>query len=567
MIGLEDINPGFVLILGGLICALSPWVLLRQLILVAAPAAAAVLIVGASYGEHGATEALRFHLILFRLDELSYLFGLAFALAALLGGVYSLHKADRLESASAMIHAGGAMAAVFAGDLVSFFLGVEVMALFGAGIVLGPRTRESARAAGRYLTVQLLAGGLLAAGVALTAGAERSLDFNTLRWDSWGGGVILLALGIKCAFPGVHFWLKDAYPRASSIGAVFLAPFTTKLAIYGLARAFAGADILIPIGAAMVIFPILYASVENDLRRTLSYSMVNQLGFMVIGIGIGGPAGVGGAVALAFCHVFYKGLLFMGVGAVLERTGTAKASELGGLWRTMPATAIFTMIGAAAISAVPLFSGFIAKSLLLDAAAGQALWWVWIVLVIGAAGVLEHAGVKIPFLTFFAKDSGKRPKEAPLNMLLAMAASAAICIYIGMDPGWLYSLLPAPVQHEPYTVSHVLAQMQLLSFAALAFVALRRSGLHPTPKDVILLDVDWFARSRPAKLAGAWALRALSAFEAGLGGVGRSLSSFVGADGPIARSRIWRGAASNASAGWVAAILAAAMLVGLTTLR
>ena len=232
--------------------------------------------------------------------------------------------------------------------------------------------------------------------MALTAGAERSLDFNALHPESWGGGVILLALGIKCAFPGVHFWLKDSYPRASAVGAVFLAPFTTKLAVYGLARAFAGADILIPIGAAMVIFPILYASVENDLRRTLSYSLVNQLGFMVIGIGIGGPAGVGGAVALAFCHVFYKGLLFMGVGAVLERTGTAKASELGGLWRTMPVTAIFTMIGAASISAAPLFSGFIAKSLLLDAATGQALWWVWIVMVIGAAGVLEHAGVKIP---------------------------------------------------------------------------------------------------------------------------------------------------------------------------
>ncbi|MET0546599.1 MAG: Na(+)/H(+) antiporter subunit D [Caulobacterales bacterium] len=564
MISLDQFNPGFALILAGLVCALSPWVGLRRLMLLAGPMASALLILSAGFGEHGATDALRFHLILFRLDELSFLFGLGFALAALLAGVFALHIADRLESASGLLHAGGAMAAVFAGDLVTFFLAVEVMALVGAGIVLAPRTAESARATGRYLTMQLLAGGLLAAGVALTAGAERSLDFNSLRPDSWGGGLILLALGIKCAFPGVHFWLKDSYPRASATGAVFLAPFTTKLAVYGLARAFAGADVLIWVGAIMVIFPIIYATVENDLRRVLSYSLINQLGFMVLGIGIGGPLGVGGAVALAFCHIFYKGLLFMGVGAVLHRTGTAKVTELGGLWRTMPVTALFTIIGAASIAAVPLFAGFGPKSLLTDAATGQGLWWVWFVLLVGAAGVLEHAGLKIPFFSFFAADSGKRPKEAPLNMLLAMAGSAAICIFVGVNPSWLYSLLPAPVNHDTFSVSHVLVQLQLLSFAALAFVALRRFGVHPHARDGILLDVDWFVR-RPGRVLARWAMRTLSSGETALGELGRAMSTFVGPEGPIARSRLWRGGASNASAAWIAAILAVAVVAGLST--
>ncbi len=170
--------------------------------------------------------------------------------------------------------------------------------------------------------------------------------------------------------------MKDAYPEATVTGTVFLSGFTTKLAIYALARGFAGTEILIPIGATMTAFPIFFAVIENDLRRVLAYSLNNQLGFMVVGIGIGTELALNGAVAHVFAHVIYKALLFMSMGAVLLRVGTINGSELGGLYKSMPWTTFFCIVGAASISAFPLTSGFVTKSMILDeaSAGGHHLW-------------------------------------------------------------------------------------------------------------------------------------------------------------------------------------------------
>ena len=275
--------------------------------------------------------------------------------------------------------------------------------------------------------------------------------------------LIFLAFGIKCAFPFLHNWLQDAYPEASPTGTVFLSAFTTKLAVYGLARGFAGEDILIWIGALMTAFPIFYAVIENDLRRVLAYSLNNQLGFMVVGIGIGTELALNGTVAHAFAHILYKALLFMSMGAVLYRVGTVKGSELGGLYKSMPWTAAFCIVGAASISAFPLFSGFVSKSLIMSAAASDGLLFIWFVLLFASAGVFHHSGIKIPYFAFFAHDSGKRCKEAPLPMLLAMGTTAVLCVGIGVWPEPLYALLPHPVDYVPYTTAHVVTQLQLLS--------------------------------------------------------------------------------------------------------
>jgi len=108
--------------------------------------------------------------------------------------------------------------------------------------------------------------------------------------------------------------------------------------------------------------------------------------------------------------------------------------------------------------------------------------------------VLSHSGIKIPYFTFFAHDSGKRPFEAPVHMRIAMIITAALCIGIGVFPEYLYALLPFEVDYKPYTVSHVLAQMQLLCFALLAFVFLMKSGLHPPEVRATNLDTDWLYR-------------------------------------------------------------------------
>ena len=263
---------------------------------------------------------------------------------------------------------------------------------------------------------------------------------------------------------------------------MLLSAFTTKLSVYALARGFAGVDILVPIGVAMTVFPVFYAVIENDLRRVLAYSLNNQLGFMVVGVGVGTGLALNGAASHAFAHILYKALLFMSMGAILQRVGTCKASELGMLYRSMPITTLFCIIGAMSISAFPLFSGFVTKSMTLTAVAEQGWNVSWFVLLFASAGVLHHSGIKIPFYGFFGhRDAGLRVKEAPWNMLVSMGITASLCVAIGVYPQPLYDILPYEVDYEPYTASHVVTQLQLLVFALLAFAFLARKHLE-TPE-------------------------------------------------------------------------------------
>ena len=347
------------------------------------------------------------------------------------------------------------------------------------------------------LLVQVSSGLLLLAGTIFHVQHTGDPTFGFLGLGSIGTNLIFVAFGIKCAFPLLHNWLQDAYPEATETGTVFLSAFTTKLAVYTLARGFPGTEMLIWIGAVMAAFPIFYAVIENDLRRVLAYSLNNQLGYMVVGIGIGTPLALNGTVAHAFTHILYKSLLFMSMGAVLLRTGTVNGSELGGLYKSMPYTTLFCIIGAASISGFPLFNGFISKSMILSSAAEGAYVVTWLVLLFASAGVFHHSGIKIPFFAFFAHDSGIRCKEAPWNMLLAMGLASVLCIGIGMFPQPLYDILPYPVEYVPYTTDHVLAQLQILLFSALAFAVMQRYGIYPPELRSINLDSDWVYRRLP----------------------------------------------------------------------
>jgi multicomponent Na+:H+ antiporter subunit D len=197
----------------------------------------------------------------------------------------------------------------------------------------------------------------------------------------------------------------------------------------------------------------------------------------------------------------------MAVGAAMFRTGTSKATELGGLYRTMPITMVLCVIGAFSISAFPGFAGFVTKGLIIDGVAEQHLFWIWLALLFASAGVLEHAGIKIPYFTFFGHDSGKRPKEAPPAMLAAMVISAALCIGIGVYPEPLYALLPHQEQianYNPYTLPHIAEQLQLLLWAVLAFAVLILLKWYPPEVPSANLDTDWLYRV-PGRAVLRWA--------------------------------------------------------------
>jgi len=288
-----------------------------------------------------------------RVDRLSRIFGMIFCIAALLGNIYAWHVHDRVQQVAALLYAGSAIGAVFAGDFITLFIYWEGTAIASVFLIWARGTTAAYYTGMRYLIIQISSGVILLAGVALIYNETGSIEFELMTLGSLGTWLIFLSFGMKCAFPLLHNWLQDSYPAATITGTVILSAFTTKLAVYALARGFAGTEILIYIGAIMTLFPIFFAEIENDLRRVLAYSLNNQLGFMVVGIGIGTEMALNGTASHAFAHILYKALLFMSVGAVMLRTGTSKASELGGLYRTMPLTAMFCLVGAASISAFP----------------------------------------------------------------------------------------------------------------------------------------------------------------------------------------------------------------------
>lgn len=482
---------------------------LRSVLMVAAPIIGGINLLGLEHGIFWSFDFMGYALQPVRIDKLSLMFGYLFHIASLIAVIYALHVKDTVQNVAGLAYAASAVGAVFAGDLLTLFVFWELLALTSVFLIWARRTDRAYSAGLRYLIVQILSGVLLLAGLLIFAQVNGSLLFNniSLQHDGIaqiGAWLIFIAFGIKCAFPFMHNWLTDAYPEATPTGTVFLASFTTKVAVYAFARGFAGEEILVYIGGAMACFPIFFAVIENDLRRVLAYSLINQIGFMMVGIGIGTALALNGAVAHAFNDVIFKGLLMMTMGAVLHMTGKINGSELGGLYKSMPKTTILCIVGAASISAFPLFSGFVSKSMIMAAAVNEGYNITWLLLLFAAAGVFHHAGIKIPYFAFFAHDSGIRTTEPPKNMLVAMTLAAIGCVVIGTFPAQtVYALLPWEHSYQPYDLTHVLTQLQLLFFSALAFVWLNLRNMYPPELPSTNLDVDWFYR----KLAPAFIKR------------------------------------------------------------
>ena len=520
--------PGLLMIIGAMLLPL-----MRKLFGPSAPAIGALAISTSSlvllcllpHGVHGTLNIVGTSIDLVRIDRFSFLFALVFHLAAIMAAIFALHVRDLKQHVAGLAYAGAAIAASCAGDLMSLFVYWELTALTSVVLIWASNTETSWKSGLRYLIIQVMSGVLLLSGSIMHFNDTGSLAFGALGQfgvfsiETLAGQLILASFAIKAAFPLLHNWLQDSYPQATATGTVYLSAFTTKLAIYSLARGFAGTEELIWVGCAMTLFPIIFAVIENDLRRVLAYSLNNQLGFMVVGIGIGTELSLNGTAAHAFCHIIYKALLFMSMGAVLHRVGTTKASELGGLYKSMPWTTMFCIIGAGSIAGFPLLSGFISKSMIITAAAEEHHFIVWVILLIASAGVMEHSGIKIPFFAFFAHDSGKRVKEAPLNMLIAMGLASLACITLGIAFPLLYQLLPFESHYSPYTTAHVVTQFQLLLFAALAFVVLMKSGLYPEEIRSTNLDFDWTYRK-----AAPWVIGLLAT---SIGFIDRALRSAV----------------------------------------
>jgi multicomponent Na+:H+ antiporter subunit D len=495
------IPPAAIFILGALLVPLFKG-RVQKLYILLLPAIAFTSLLSTTQGTNWTFNYLGYELIFGQVDKLTMVFGYVFVIMAFIGMLYALHIKEQGQHVSAFLYIGSALGVVFAGDLFSLFIFWEIMAFSSVFLVWYQKDKASMDAGFRYLLVHTVGGLFLLGGIVLRVVETGSLEFGHIGLDGLDTYLILIGFLINAAVPPLHAWLSDAYPEATVTGAVFMTAFTTKSAVYVLIRSFSGVEILIYVGAIMAVYGMLYAILQNDIRRLLAYGIISQVGYMVAGVGmgaavIGGVAtssqmmATNGATAHAFAHIIYKGLLFMGAGAVIHMTGKRKFTELGGLYKTMPITLVLTLIGGFAISAVPLFSGFVTKTMTIFAAEESHLLYIFLILTFVSAGTFIYSGLKLPYFVFFGKDSNIKAKEPPLNMLLAMGIAALICIIVGVYPQILYNLLPYHVEYTPYTTGHIIGEVQLLLFAAFGFFLLvNKLQGQPT----ITLDTDWLYR-------------------------------------------------------------------------
>ena len=508
------VHPGLVLIVGAWLVPLLKGQA-KRVAMIAVPAVALVDCILLQPGTYGVVRFIGQDLVFGRVDRLSLAFAYVFALMAVVGMVYALHVQDDAQHVTALTYAGSALGITFAGDFLSLFLFWELAAVSAAFLVWLQRDRAAVAAGFRYLLVHVFGGLCLLGGMVLYWSQSGSLAFDDMSAHAGTAAfaLILIAFLLNAAVPPLGAWLPDAYPEATVTGAVFLTAFTTKSAVYALIRGFPGTELLVWLGAVMAVYGVVYAVLENDARRLLAYHIISQVGYMVCGVGLGTELALNGTTAHAFSHILYKALLFMGAGAVLEVTGRRKLSEMGGLYKTMPVTMYLYMIGAFAISAVPLFSGFVSKSMVVSAAGESHQAAIFLTLTLASAGTFLHTGLKLPYYMFFGKDRELRAHEPPSNMLVGMGLAAAACVLIGVFPSMLYAQLPYAVEYAPYSARHVLATLGLLSFTALGFFVLLEH-LDPEPK--ISLDTDWFYR-RGLSPAMVYAFFALARIESFLG--------------------------------------------------
>lgn len=434
-----------------------------------------------------------------RIDSLSLVFAFIMALMAIIGTLYGLHVEDEWQHIAAWFYVAGSLGVIFSGDYLVLFLFWEMMAFASTFLIWFSSDKDALAAGYRYLLVHTFGGVVLLLGFVLRYQATGDLSFNLLdehnsHLYTW---LIMIGLMLNAAVPPLHSWLPDAYSRASITGSVFMCAFTTKTAIYTLARAFAGFDILVVLGVVMAIYGIVYAILENDIRRLLGWEIVSQVGYMVAGVGIGTALAINGTCAHAFAHILYKGLLFMGAGAVIMATGESRLTGLGGLYRKMPLTLMFMLVGGVSVSAFPFFSGFVSKSMIIAAGFESHLYWAAFLLTAVSAGTFLVAGLRLPWLIFFSTSrceaaAWEKAADPPWNMRLAMGVAAFFCVLLGTWVSFLYDMLPfTDVEFHPYTIAHVAETLQILAFTALAFFFLKD---RLSAAAGISLDLDWFYR-------------------------------------------------------------------------
>ncbi len=354
-----------------------------------------------------------------------------------------------------MVLATGVAAAFLTGDLFNLFVAIEMMLTASYVLLtLGGRL-EQVRAGMTYVVVSLIASVLFLLALAITYTSTGTVNLADLgdRVAALPGGVraalaglLLVVFGIKAAIVPLAFWLPDSYPTAPAAVTAIFAGLLTKVGVYAIIRTQTllfppdgriGTILLVAAGVTMLV-GVLGAIAQEDIRRTFSFYIVSQIGYIVMGLGLFTVAGLAGAVFAIIHHIVVKTTLFL-VGGLVEHTaGSGRLARLGGLAGTAPAVAVLFLLPALSLAGIPPFSGFPAKFGLFDATARVHQWPILAVAVL--VSVLTLYSI---FKVWIAVCWRPRPLDAPSRrapwmMLAPTAVLAALTLGIGVAAGPLY---------------------------------------------------------------------------------------------------------------------------------
>lgn len=509
--------PSLIMILGGIMLAVLPFQL-RKGVMLCLPVLALYAVWQLDSGDTLNFQFMAYQLTPVKVHPFSHIFATAFVLAAWGGSFFFINKNAPVEVATAFTYAGAALGVVFAGDLLSFFIFWELMAVASTTLIWLGGTPQARLAGLRYVYMHILSGILLLVGIAaqvyitgttamptftlhmpdtiwtssLFLDSEVYTDFlSNLYVQSIGIWCILAGVLINVATPPFSAWLPDAYPEASPEGSIFLSAFTTKTSIFVLLSYFSGTEFFIWIGLFMAGYGVVMACLEKSIRRLLSYAIINQLGFMLVAIGVGTPLAEQGAAVQAFAHILYKTLLFMTAAAVIYGTGKFYLGDLGGVAKTQKVTTICAIIGVLSMG-LPWTAGYVAKSMIASAVEYQQLHVVWFLLMAASGAVFFLAGGRYLWFTFFNHAHAETVENAPMNMRIAMMVFAFLCLFVGILPQQtVFALLPETTSYDAYTLSHIIHQCEMLLWGGVGlFICLPFMRIHNT----ITLDFDWFYR-------------------------------------------------------------------------
>ncbi len=492
----EIMHPGFILILVGVLAMLAPKAI-RRILLAVGPLAGLYAAWNLPLGyEMNIGFVHGYQLGIMYVDKLSWIFTFVFSILAVIASLYAANNPNRMEALCGLSYAGCAVAVTLARDWLTLIFFWEALAITSVFLVWCRNDKISRRAGFRYLLVHMLGGNLLLAGIFLHFSQNGDPIITNLVAGPHDVAYWLMLVGIclNVAMIPLNAWLVDAYSNSTITGGVFMSSLTTKVAVYVLIRAFAGSEFIMWGGVIMALYGVFYAVIENDMRRLLSHHIVSQTGFLVAGAGVGTALAMNGATAHAFCHILYKSLLFMCAGSIIYATGITKINKLSGMAKRMPITCICFFIAAFSIAGIPLFNGFVSKTITINAAflAGHDV--VYTLLELASIGTFLSIPLKMGYFIFLRQDDKQIEikQKLPLNMNLAMCIGAFLCCLYGVCPDLLYRHLPFDASiYQPFLPERILQYVQMLGMAMIPFMLYLKKM---EPHTAITLDTDWFYR-------------------------------------------------------------------------